>query len=295
MSNCTLCPRKCPVDREAGETGFCRAGAEITVARAALHHWEEPCISGGRGSGTVFFTHCNLRCVFCQNWEISQEGKGKEIALERLVEIFLELQAGGAHNINLVSPTPYIPQIADAIIKARAGGLSIPIVYNSNAYESVGALKQLEGLVDVYLPDLKYTDETLSKRYSAAKDYFAWASKAILEMFRQVGEPAFDDEGLITRGLIIRHLILPGRVEDSKRVIDWISQNLPQGVYVSLMAQYTPVYKVDRFPELQRTLTAGEYDEVVDYFISLGLENGFIQEMESVGTHFTPDFNLQGL
>jgi len=252
LYKCELCPRKCGVDRNMGEKGFCGATSDIVVAKAYLHRWEEPPISGTRGSGTVFFSHCNLKCLFCQNYRISQENYGRVISVEKLADIFVHLQDMGAHNVNLVTPTVYIPQIKDAIILARGKGLKLPVVYNTSAYENVEALEMLDGLVDIYLPDLKYYDDTLATRYSGAKDYFFYATRAIMEMFRQVGEPRFDSDGIMTGGLMIRHLLLPGKVEDSKKVLDWIRDNLPSGVYVNLMSQYTPYYKAVNYPELNK-------------------------------------------
>ncbi|NPV53010.1 MAG: radical SAM protein [Firmicutes bacterium] len=295
LSKCRLCPRRCRADRASGEMGFCGAGILPRVARAALHHWEEPCVSGTRGSGTVFFSRCNMRCVFCQNHRISHGGFGKEIAAGELAGIFLRLQARGAHNINLVSPTPFIPQITEALLAARAGGLTIPVVYNTNAYELPDALRLLDGLVDIYLPDLKYASDELAVRYSAAPRYFEFATQAILEMLRQVGPPQFDEHGLVTRGLIVRHLVLPGQVGDSRRVLDWIRANLPLEVYVSVMSQYTPMFRAKSHPELNRRLTREEYDDVLDHFVSIGLENGYMQEESSAREDFVPDFDLTGL
>ncbi|HHV63330.1 MAG TPA: radical SAM protein [Firmicutes bacterium] len=295
LSECRLCPRRCGADRNSGGMGFCRAGILPRVARAALHQWEEPCISGTRGSGTVFFSHCNMRCVFCQNHRISHGGFGKEVPTAELARAFLRLQAKGAHNINLVSPTPFILQIAEALSTARAEGLVIPVLYNTNAYELPEALRLLDGLVDVYLPDLKYASDELAIKYSAAPRYFEFATRAILEMLRQVGPPQFDEHGLVVRGLIVRHLVLPGQTGDSRRVLDWIRANLPVEVYVSVMSQYTPMFRASRYPELNRRLTREEYDDVLDYFVSIGLENGYMQEESSAQEDFVPDFDLTGL
>lgn len=295
LSSCTLCPRSCKVNRLQGELGFCRAGAETKIARAALHHWEEPPISGTRGSGTVFFSHCNLRCIFCQNHPISQGGYGKEVSVETLAHIFLNLQTEGAHNINLVSPTHYIPQIVEALRLAKKLGLFLPVVYNSNGYESVEAVRSLEGLIDVYLPDLKYAGDDASLLYSSAPGYFAAATAAIREMFRQVGEPVFAEDGLIRRGLIIRHLILPGRVKEAKKVLSWIKENLPPGVYVSLMAQYFPTHRAIDCPQINRRITKREYQAVIEYFFSLGLENAFIQELTAAREKYVPPFDLTGV
>lgn len=292
---CQLCPHQCGAERTSGRFGFCRAQAQVKVARAALHFWEEPCISGEQGSGTVFFSHCTMRCVYCQNHIISQEGFGKEISLVRLKEIFFRLEKEGAHNLNLVSPTQYTSQIIEALTMARREGLSLPVVWNSNGYELPSTLRRLEGLVDVYLPDLKYADEALAYRYSGVRNYFATATAAIREMWRQVGAPQLDRRGIIRRGLIIRHLVLPGHVENSLAVADWIAANLPHQVYVSVMAQYTPCYHADRFPEIKRRLTPEEYDAVVDYFLDKGLENGYIQELEAAETAYVPPWDLTGV
>ncbi|MDI3528688.1 MAG: putative pyruvate formate lyase activating enzyme [Thermoanaerobacter sp.] len=268
---------------------------QVKVAKAYLHHWEEPFISGTRGSGTVFFSGCNLKCVFCQNYEISQYQFGKFISVEELAQIFLNLQKQGAHNINLVTPTIHAFSIKEAILLAKNQGLQIPIVYNTNAYENVETLKMLEGLIDIYLPDLKYYDDTLAKKYSKAPNYFEHAIKAILEMYRQVGIPQFDEEGILKKGLVIRHLIMPGCVEDTKKILLWIKENLPKEIYVSLMSQYTPYYQAQKYPEINRKITPKEYDEAINFFFDIGLENGLIQEMESASEDYIPDFDLEGL
>lgn len=295
LKSCEVCPMRCKVNRMHGELGFCRAGFESIVSKAFPHLWEEPCISGTKGSGTVFFSGCNLKCVFCQNYEISQEMLGKPKDIEGLADIFLRLQAKGVHNINLVTPTIYTPQIAEALTIAKEMGLNIPVVWNSNAYENVEILNKLEGLVDVYLPDLKYYDDEIAVKYSKAKNYFEYASKAILEMVRQVGEPQFDEKGIITKGVIIRHLVLPGFVKDTKKILKWISLNLPKGVYVSLMSQYMPYYRTEDYPEINRPLTQNEYDEAVDYFFEVGLENGFIQGEGANSDEFVPEFDFEGI
>lgn len=294
LKHCHLCPRRCGVDRTQ-QSGLCGAGAQVTVAKAFLHPWEEPCISGTRGSGTVFFTGCNLRCVYCQNYPISHQGVGRTIDVERLATIFLELQGQGAHNINLVTPTPYTPHIAMAIERARRGGLIVPVVHNSSGYELVATLRQLAGLVDIYLPDLKYFDPELSRRWSAAPDYFARASEAILEMLDQVGEPIFDADGLLVRGLMIRHLMLPGAQADSRRIVDWVLDTLPATVYLNLMSQYTPLGRAIEYPDLSARVSRDEYDALVEYAIERGLENGFIQEMDSASSDYVPDFDLAGV
>lgn len=290
LEKCRVCPRECGVNRLAGQKGACRAGLLPKIALVSLHKWEEPCISGEAGSGTVFFAHCNLRCVFCQNHTISQEDCGKEASIEHLAEIFLKQQRLGAHNVNLVSPTQFMPQIRDALVIAKEKGLGIPVIYNSNAYESAETLKEMDGLVDVYLPDLKYYDGNLALKYSGAPDYFRYATEAIMEMYRQVGVPEFDGNGLIKRGLLIRHLVLPGHAGDSKKVLKWMRDNLPTGVYISLMAQYTPMYKAEKYKELSGRVTAQEYEHLTDYFFEIGLENGYVQEHSSATEIYTPDF-----
>ena len=294
-SVCNLCPRECNVDRGLGKIGFCKVPNHIKVARAALHFWEEPCISGEEGSGTVFFSGCNLRCVYCQNRKIAEGVYGKEIEVDRLAAIFLKLQEQGANNINLVTPSHYVLQIKDALLLAKKQGLSIPVVYNSSAYEKVDTLRELEGYVDVYLPDFKYMDETLSKRYSNAPDYSNVAKKAIEEMFRQVGKPEFDEKGMLKKGMVVRHLVLPGCMEDSKRVVEYLYTTYGNDIYISIMNQYTPLSKVETYPEINRKLTEEEYDEVVDFAIEMGLENGFIQEGDVADESFIPDFDGQGV
>ena len=295
LKECTLCPRRCGVDRLSGEKGYCGAGLRPKAALAALHYWEEPCISGSKGSGAVFLSHCNLSCIFCQNYKISQEGFGKEITAANLGRILIRLQEKGANNINLVSATQYIPQTAEAIFWARQNGLTLPVVYNSNAYESIEALRSLDGLIDIYLPDLKYADNSFSLLYSNAPDYFFHASQAILEMHRQVGNPSYDKDGIIRKGLIIRHLLLPGLKEDSKKILRWIKENLPIEVPVSLMAQYTPLFHAQSRKELNRRITEREYEEMIDYFFEIGLENGYVQERSSTESKYTPEFDLSGI
>lgn len=294
LENCKLCPRNCGINRFE-RVGYCRAGDKIKAARAFLHMWEEPCISGERGSGAVFFTNCNLDCVFCQNYKISHGNHGKEISIDRLTEIFLELQEKGAHNINLVTPTHYIPQIREALKAGKGKGISIPVVYNSNAYENVEVLASLEGLIDIYLPDLKYYDNRLSTKYSKAPGYFKNASKAVLEMYRQVGAPAFDENGIMTKGLMIRHLMLPGGLFDSKKIVDWFLENLPEEIYFNIMCQYTPLDRAHEYPELNKKLNKKHYEALVEYAASNGLQSGFIQEFDSADEEYVPDFDLKGI
>ncbi len=285
----------CETHRKSESAGYCGMTEDIYVARAALHMWEEPCISGDEGSGAVFFSGCTLRCVFCQNHEIAAGKAGKRITKERLVEIFLELQEKKANNINLVTPTHYILQLAEVITTARSRGLAIPIVYNTSGYEKVESLRMLDGLVDVYLPDFKYVSTELSKKYSNAADYFEVASKALAEMYRQVGEPQFNEKGIMIKGIIVRHLLLPGYVEDSKNVIEYLYKTYKNGIYISIMNQYTPLLHVKKYPEIDRKVTAEEYDEVVDYAVEIGVVNGFVQEEGTASESFIPEFDYEGV
>ena len=294
MFTCNLCPRKCNIERKAltdSGKGFCNMGENPVIARAALHFWEEPPISGTNGSGTVFFSGCNLKCVFCQNEDISSGCFGKEITVERLREIYLELINKGAHNINLVTGTHFI----NAIAKSLEEPLPVPVVYNCGGYESVNSLKLLENKVQIYLPDLKYADDELAIKYSDAPDYFEIATNAIKEMYRQVGKCEFDEDGIMTKGVIIRHLILPNNLENTKRVIDWVKENFNDGeVLFSLMSQFTP-NKTCKIPELSRRLTQEEYDEIEDYLFLSGIEDGFMQELSSAKEEYIPPFNLEGV
>ena len=296
MQDCTLCPRKCHANRLAGERGFCGQTAEITAARAALHFWEEPCISGDCGSGTVFFSGCNLQCVFCQNHNIAIGQTGRPISTERLSEIFLELQAKGAANINLVTGAHFIPQIVYALTDAKQQGLTIPVVYNSSGYEEISSLKLLDGLVDIYLPDLKYNSSDLSAKYSHAPDYFEKATAAITEMFRQVGTPLFDTTtGLMQKGVIVRHLLLPGQSKDSKKILRYLYTTYKNDIYVSIMNQYTPLPHVADYPEINRKITDEEYRRIISFAEQIGIENGFIQEGETASESFIPEFSGEGL
>lgn len=291
MFICNSCPRQCNIDREK-KTGVCGVPYGYKVARAALHFWEEPCISGERGSGTVFFSGCSLKCVFCQNFEISRNAFGKEISEERLIEIFRELEAQGAHNINLVNPTHYAHQLAETLGKYKP---SVPVVWNTGGYDSAENLAKLEGLVDIYLADIKYVSEAVSKKYSGAENYFRIASKAVLEMQRQVGSNVFDENGMMQKGLIIRHLVLPGNVSQAMKVMDWVKENLPEETILSLMSQYTPCGKASEYPTINRRLSEREYDLVLGYAEKLELENVFIQEIDSSSEEFIPDFDLTGI
>ena len=294
-NNCKLCPRNCNADRDGANRGFCGETSTVRVARAALHMWEEPCISGTRGSGTVFFSGCVLRCVYCQNGRVADGTIGKEITIERLAEIFLEQQERGAHNINLVTPTHFVPQIVKALRIAKENGLIIPIVYNTGSYENTDTIKMLDGLIDVYLPDLKYCSSELSKKYSQAENYFEVAKAAIAEMVRQAGKPSFDGD-IMTKGVIVRHLMLPGCIKDSKEVVKYLYETYGNDIYISIMNQYTPMQGIEnRYPELARTVKKCEYDRLVDYAIELGVENGFIQEGETAKESFIPDFDMKGI
>ena len=289
---CELCPRKCNTDRSV-KHGFCRVGAELTAARAGLHFWEEPCISGTGGSGAVFFSGCNLGCIFCQNAGISRGGAGKEISVTRLREIFDELIYQGADNINLVTPTHFSDLIAEALAAEK---LPVPVVYNTGAYEETDALKRLEGLVDIYLPDYKYADSTLAARFSSAEDYPEKAWTAIEEMYRQTGEYEFDEDGMLKKGMIIRHLVLPGHIKNTLDVIDKVSGRFTDSeVLFSLMSQYTPPKVKLPYEELNRRLTREEYDSAVDYLYLCGIENGYVQELSSAKEEYTPDFDLSGI
>lgn len=296
LSHCTLCPRECGANRLAGEAGFCGAvGETVRVARAALHYWEEPCISGSNGSGAVFFSYCPLRCVYCQNRAISRGDAGKDIPISRLAEIFLELQGQGAHNINLVTPTHYVPQIILALREAKARGLAIPVVFNCGGYEKAETLRLLEGLVDIYLPDFKYLSSAHAARYSGAPDYFPRAKESLAEMVRQTGEPAFDVHRMMTRGVIVRHLLLPGFAQESKKLLRFLHRKYGDRIYLSIMNQFTPLENVRDYPELDRTITDGEYERIIDFAVNLGVENGFVQEGGTADESFIPPFDCEGV
>ena len=293
--NCLLCPRKCGINRSTGQTGVCGVSSEIKVARAALHYWEEPCISGKRGSGAVFFSGCSLHCVFCQNREISDGKAGKLISKERLSDIFMELADKGANNINLVTPGQYIPDIVWAVNDAKSRGMKLPIIYNTSGYENVTELKLLEGIVDVYLPDFKYMDSTLSARYSRAKDYPSVAKKALSEMVRQQPDVVIDDAtGLIQKGVIVRQLLLPGHVNDAKAVLKYLYDTYHDHVYISMMSQFTPIALKD-YPEINRTVTKREYERLVNYALEIGITNAFIQEGDVAKDSFIPAFDCEGV
>ena len=290
LQKCEICPHKCKIDRTKNQVGRCKSKDTVKVALASIHNFEEPCISGRNGSGTVFFSNCNLSCEFCQNYEISQQGLGKEISIERLAEIFIEQQSRGADNINLVSPTSYAVQIIEAIKIAKNNGLKIPIIYNTNGYENIETLKLLEGYIDIYLPDLKYAENDLAKKYSKIENYFEIATSAIKEMYRQVGKNEYDENGIIKAGIIIRHLILPNHTENSKKVLKWIAENMPKNITVSVMAQYFPTYKAKEDKYLNRKLTNKEYSEIEQYLYLLDIENGYMQDLGKHEEEYVPDF-----
>lgn len=291
---CRLCPRECGIDRFT-QKGFCGVcGEKIRVGRASLHLWEEPCISGDNGSGTIFFAGCNLKCVFCQNKDLSRFQTGVDISLEKLISVMLSLQDKGAHNINFVTPTHYVDEIIAAVSIARNRGLSIPIVYNTSGYEKEETISRLFDTVSIYLTDFKYYDNALGKKFSMVSDYFDFADKSLAVMIKQTGEPIFDDDGMLLRGTIVRHLVLPGHTDDSKALLKYLYEKYGDTVIISIMNQYTPIGN-SVFEELNRKLTAAEYDEVIDYAIELGIENAFIQEEGTQQDSFIPSFNGEGI
>lgn len=292
LNQCMLCAHNCKVNRASGEIGRCKCGNKIKIALVSLHKFEEPCISGSNGSGTIFFSNCNLNCMYCQNYEISHLGKGYEISINELAEIFIQQQNNGAHNINLVTPTMYVIQIIEAIKIARKNGLKIPIIYNTNSYENVETIKMLNGHIDVYLPDLKYYSNELSKKYSNVDNYFDNATQVIKEMYNQVGIPKFNKNSMITKGVIVRHLILPNYMQNTKNILKWIKENLPDDVYVSVMAQYFPTYKAIKDDKINRKISKREYKIIEDYLYLLDLENGYIQEFDENDNEekYVPEF-----
>lgn len=292
LEKCNICPHECGINRKNGQIGRCKATDKIKIALYSIHDFEEPCISGEKGSGTVFFSNCNLNCDFCQNYEISQEGKGKEITIKRLAEIFIEQQERNVENINLVTPTSYAIQIVEAIKIARKNGLKIPIVYNTNGYESIETLKILNGYIDIYLPDLKYYYNDIAKKYSKVDKYFEIAIEAIKEMYKQVGKPILNEEGIMQKGLMIRHLVLPNNIENSKKVLKWIKENIDKEVFVSVMAQYFPTHKAKEIEEINRKLTIDEYEEIEQYLYELDIENGYIQELGEHEEEYVPKWDI---
>ena len=290
LNKCCICPHNCGINRMDKKIGRCKSKDTVKVALASVHNFEEPCISGENGSGTVFFSNCNMNCIFCQNYEISQQGLGKEISIEELAEIFLKQQAKNVENINLVTPTSYTLQIIEAIKLAKENGLRIPIVYNTNGYETVENIKRLEGYIDIYLPDLKYAENDLAIKYSKVNNYFDIATEAIKEMRIQTKEIRFNQDGVMQKGMIIRHLILPHYIENSKKVLKWIDDNMPD-VYVSVMAQYFPTYKSKNSKELNRKISQEEYEEIESFLYSLNLNNGYIQERGEHEEEYVPNFH----
>lgn len=294
FEHCQICPRNCGIDRRK-DLGFCKAPNQIKIARAAFHFFEEPPISGKNGSGTIFFSCCNLRCLFCQNHKLSKEQFGEEITVTRLVEIFFELAKQGAENINLVTPTPYIPLIKEAIIEAKKKGFSLPFVYNTGGYEKIESLKELEGLIDIYLPDFKYFDNRLASLYSSCSDYVEVSQKALAEMVRQTGPCKFNEKGMMIKGVLVRHLLLPTHEEDSKHVLNYLYHTYKNQIYISIMNQYTPLEHVKNHPVLGGTIKDDVYQEVIDYALNLGVENAFIQEGGTCSESFIPSFQLEGV
>lgn len=295
MKCCTLCPRECKVDRTNNEIGLCGVSNKVKVARIAPHYYEEPPISGKNGSGAIFFSGCNLKCIYCQNYDISKLNFGKEITITKLAEKMIELQNMNVHNINLVTPTHYIPQIRKAIIKAKKMGLNIPIVYNTSSYEKVDSLKMLDGLIDVYLPDLKYFDDILAIKYSKAPNYFNIAIDAIEEMYNQTGPIKFDKNGMIKKGVIVRHLMLPEQIEDSKKILKYLNNIYHNNIFISIMNQYTPLEPVKNIEKLNKTITDKEYNELINYACCLDIKNAFIQEGKTCEESFIPKFDLTGI
>ncbi len=292
LEKCEICPHKCKVNRALGNRGRCRCNDKIKIALASIHNYEEPCISGKNGSGTIFFSNCNLKCIYCQNYEISQLDKGKEITIDHLAEIFINQQNKNVNNINLVTPTMYVPQIIEAIKIARNNGLKIPIIYNSNGYENVETIKMLDGYIDVYLPDLKYYSNEIAKKYSKIDNYFSNAVSAIKEMQKQVGNPIFNEDGIIQKGVIIRHLILPNHILNTKKILKYIKENFDENTYISVMAQYFPTYKAKDDDKINRKISKKEYKEVEEYLYLLNLKNGYIQELGEHEEEYVPNFDL---
>lgn len=290
LNSCTICPHNCKINRNNGQIGRCRSGDKVKIALASVHNYEEPCISDKNGSGTIFFSNCNLSCIYCQNYKISQLGKGYELSVEELANIMLKQQEKGVNNINLVTPTMYVYQIIEAIKIARKRGLKTPIIYNTNGYENVKTIQHLNGYVDIYLPDLKYYSNEISKKYSKIDNYFKYATEAIKEMYKQVGSPIFDENGIIKKGLIIRHLVLPNHLQNSKHILKWIKENMPEDTYVSVMAQYFPTYKAKEDNLINRKLNKKEYREIEEFLYTLNLENGYMQELGEHEEEYVPNF-----
>lgn len=291
---CNLCSRKCLINRYERK-GICGANDKVKIARAALHYWEEPCISGDSGSGTVFFSNCNLKCIFCQNKKISTNGFGKQVEIDELSNIYLNLQKQGANNINLVTPTHYVPSIIKSLETAKRNGLKIPVVYNTSSYETKETMDLLKGKIDVYLPDLKYYNDEYAFNYSNVKDYFKIATNNIKEMYDQVGKNIFDENGMMIKGVIVRLLLLPNHIEDAKKILKYLYETYKDNIYISIMNQYTPIECIEKYVDLNRKVTQEEYDELINYACDLGVINAFIQEGETQSESFIPDFNLDGI
>lgn len=292
LKKCNLCPHKCNINRLQGKIGKCKSNAKVKIALASLHYYEEPCISGKNGSGTIFFSNCNLNCKYCQNYEISNLGKGKEITVQELAETFIKQQEKGANNINLVTPTSYVYHIIEAIQIAKQKGLKIPIIYNTNGYENIETIEKLKGYIDIYLPDLKYYNNDIAKKYSNIDNYFEIATKAIKKMYEQVGTAIFNEKGIIQKGIIIRHLVLPNHILNSKHILKWVKENMPNDIYISVMAQYFPTFKAKEDELLNRKLTKKEYKKIENYLYSLDLQNGYIQELGEHEEEYVPKFNI---
>ena len=290
LEKCTICPHKCGIDRTKGKIGRCKSTDKVKIALYSTHEFEEPCISGIHGSGTVFFSNCNLNCIYCQNYEISQMSRGKEISTNELADIFLKQQEKNVENVNLVTPTSYVPQIIEAIQIARKHGFKLPIVYNTNAYENIDTIKSLDGYVDIYLPDLKYAENELAKKYSKIDNYFEVATEAIKEMYKQVGNPILNSNGIMQKGIMVRHLVLPTYIENSKKVLDWVKNNLSSEVYISIMAQYFPTYMAKNDKRINRKLTKFEWNKIIDYIDVLGIKNGFVQELGEHEEEYVPNW-----
>lgn len=298
LNNCSICPHKCGINRYSGTDGFCNSGVKPVVSTSMVHHGEEPPISGSTGSGTIFFSNCNMRCVYCQNYQISQESEGEEISVEMLADNMIELQEKGVHNINLVSPTIWVPQIVEAFLIAKKSGLDLPFVYNTGGYDNPGIIKMLDGIIDVYMPDIRYSNSFLAKKYSGIEDYVKFNRDSILEMYHQVGDLELDKDGIVKKGLLIRLLVLPENIGGIKDTLDFIKNRLSSNIYLSIMAQYHPVYMANGYPELSRRANTGEYLEIVEYARKLGLDCGWTQDhsgLEPGKDEFIPDFNKENV
>lgn len=294
INKCNLCPRNCNMNRYE-QTGFCNIDNHIYLARCDLYHYEEPCISGTHGSGTIFFSGCNLKCIYCQNYEIANNQIGKKVSINRLKEILLELQEKGAHNINLVTPTMYIPMIKKALIMAKKDGLHIPIVYNSSGYENVSSLKELDGLIDIYMPDFKYINNDVAIKYSKCPNYVENVKLALKEMYRQTGKNKFDKNQIMTKGVLVRHLILPNQLESTKKILSYLYETYKDNIYISIMNQYTPLKQVKKIKELNRKITTKEYEEIIDFAIKIGIKNAYVQDKETANESFIPKFDYTGV